>query len=232
MPEPAASSSALYETNFPVRETRCAVGAQRGWRLWIKILFDRSVAAIALLLFAPLLAGLALLVRFTMGEPVLFRQRRPGRFARLFTAYKFSTMTQARDPDGNLLPDADRLTPLGRILRRTSLDELPQLWNVLRGDMSLVGPRPLLPQYLPRYSAHQLRRHNVLPGITGLSQVNGRNNLTWEQRFDLDVWYVDHWSLWLDLRILFLTCFAVLRREGIAQPGQATMAEFMGSEKN
>ncbi|GAB4459012.1 MAG: sugar transferase [Anaerolineae bacterium] len=185
----------------------------------------------ALLLLAPFLAVIALLVRVKLGAPVLFRQQRPGLHGRPFTIYKFRTMTDARDAKGQFLPDADRLTAFGRLLRRTSLDELPELFNVLRGEMSLVGPRPLLMQYLDRYTPEQARRHEVRPGITGWAQVNGRNALTWEEKFALDVWYVDHQSLWLDLKIILLTIWSVLRREGISQQGHATMPEFVGTEQ-
>jgi sugar transferase EpsL len=164
-----------------------------------------------------------------LGSPVLFRQQRPGQHGRPFTIYKFRTMSDVRDGQGNLLPDAGRLTPFGRFLRRTSLDELPELFNVLKGEMSLVGPRPLLTEYLDRYTLEQARRHEVRPGITGWAQVNGRNALTWEQKFALDVWYVDHLSFWLDLKILALTGWKVLRCEGISQTGHATMEEFFGS---
>jgi lipopolysaccharide/colanic/teichoic acid biosynthesis glycosyltransferase len=164
-----------------------------------------------------------------MGPPVFFRQLRPGLHGRPFRVVKFRTMADARDARGGLLPDAARLTAVGRVLRATSLDELPQLWNVLRGELSLVGPRPLLMQYLPRYSPEQARRHDVLPGVTGWAQVHGRNALSWEDKFALDVWYVDHWSPWLDLRILAATLLHVARREGISQPGHATMPEFLGT---
>jgi lipopolysaccharide/colanic/teichoic acid biosynthesis glycosyltransferase len=163
-----------------------------------------------------------------MGNP-MFVQSRVGKHDRIFSFYKFRTMNNDRDAAGKLLPDEERLTALGRFLRATSLDELPQLWNVLKGEMSLVGPRPLLPEYLPRYTAFQRRRHEVKPGITGWVQVNGRNSLTWEQKFDLDVWYVDHRSFWLDLKVLCLTVLQVLRRDGISQAGHATMPEFLGS---
>lgn len=196
-----------------------------------KRILDVVAAMIGLLVLSPVMACIAFAIRVALSEPEIFRQIRIGRGERPFELLKFRTMRTAIDASGRLRPDGERLTALGRFLRRASLDELPQLWNVLRGDMSLVGPRPLLPQYLPRYSAQQRRRHEVRPGITGWSQVNGRNGLTWEQRFDLDVWYVDHWSFWLDIRILVLTVFKVLGRNGIEQPGQATMAEFMGSEK-
>jgi lipopolysaccharide/colanic/teichoic acid biosynthesis glycosyltransferase len=171
------------------------------------------------------------MIRLTMGSPVLFRQVRPGRYCRLFTLFKFRTMRNTTAPEGAPLPDTERLTPLGTFLRRTSLDELPQLWNVLRGDLSLVGPRPLLPEYLDRYTTIQARRHEVRPGITGWAQVNGRNALSWEDKFALDVWYVDNWNLWLDLRILWLTLIKVLRREGIQAADHATMPEFKGSPK-
>jgi lipopolysaccharide/colanic/teichoic acid biosynthesis glycosyltransferase len=160
---------------------------------------------------------------------VLFRQSRPGFREQPFTICKFRTMHDLKDSQGRLLPDGQRLSRLGTFLRRTSLDELPQLWNVLKGDMSLVGPRPLLPEYVARYNTHQRRRHEVKPGITGWAQVNGRNALTWEQKFDLDVWYVDHWSLWLDIKILWLTLLKVWQRDGISQDGHATMPEFMGT---
>ena len=195
----------------------------------IKRAFDLIISLLALVLLSPLLSLIALTVRLTLGSPVLFRQQRPGLRGQPFTIYKFRTMTGTRDADGNLLPDAERLTPLGRFLRSTSLDELPELFNVLKGDMSLVGPRPLLTQYLERYTPEQMRRHEVKPGITGWAQVNGRNALTWEQKFALDLWYVDHWSLWLDFKIILLTIWKILAREGINQPGRATMAEFMGT---
>lgn len=193
-----------------------------------KRLFDLTLSLAALLLLCPVLAALALLVRVQLGAPVLFRQTRPGLRGKLFTLYKFRTMTGARDAQGNLLPDAERLTRFGRFLRSTSLDELPELFNVLKGEMSLVGPRPLLTQYLERYTPEQMRRHAVLPGITGWAQVNGRNALSWEQKFALDVWYVDHQSIRLDLKILLLTVWKIIKREGIHQPGQATMQEFLG----
>ncbi|MFQ5932805.1 MAG: sugar transferase, partial [Nitrospiraceae bacterium] len=170
----------------------------------------------------------ALAVRIALGTPVLFRQRRPGFLARPFTLYKFRTMADEKDAEGNLLPDVLRLTRLGHFLRSFSLDELPELLNVLKGEMSLVGPRPLLMRYLERYSEEQARRHEVLPGITGWTQINGRNANTWEQKFEYDVWYVDHWSLRLDVKILLITVWKVLTREGISQPGQATAEEFMG----
>lgn len=205
---------------------------QRGFARAIKVLGDRLAAALGLLLGAPLLLFLVVLVRVRHGSPVFFRQKRPGLHARIFEVVKLRSMTDARDPAGQLLPDSQRLTRLGRFLRASSLDELPQLWNVLRGDLSLVGPRPLLPQYLERYTPEQARRHDVLPGITGWAQVNGRNALTWEEKFRLDVWYVDNWSLLLDLKILFLTFWKVIRRDGISSRDSATMPEFMGTKKD
>jgi lipopolysaccharide/colanic/teichoic acid biosynthesis glycosyltransferase len=195
-----------------------------------KRLLDLTLASLMLMLLSPVILLVTLLVRLFLGTPILFRQERPGYQGRPFHLYKFRTMTDTRGPNGVLLPDADRLTLLGRILRATSLDELPELFNVLRGEMSLVGPRPLLMEYLPRYSPEQMRRHNVLPGLTGWAQVNGRNALDWPARFQLDVWYVDHWSFWLDIKILFLTLWKVFKREGITQPGQATTEYFMGNE--
>jgi sugar transferase EpsL len=195
----------------------------------VKRLFDILLSAAALLVLSPLLLVLALLVRLRLGSPVLFRQPRPGRGGRIFTLCKFRTMSEARDAGGRLHSDAERLTSLGRALRASSLDELPTLWNVLHGEMSLVGPRPLLIEYLPLYSPEQARRHEVRPGITGWAQVNGRNALSWEKKFELDVWYVDHRSLGLDLRILFLTVAKVFKREGIAAVGSATMPEFTGA---
>lgn len=179
-------------------------------------------------LWLPLLLALAALVRLRLGHPVIFRQSRPGKHGIPFVLLKFRTMTNARNPDGALLPDEQRLTPFGRFLRSSSLDELPELINVLRGEMSLVGPRPLLTRYLERYTPEQARRHEVQPGITGWAQVNGRNAITWEEKFKLDVWYVDHHSLGLDLRILALTLLRVLRRQDISAPGEATMPEFLG----
>jgi sugar transferase EpsL len=198
----------------------------------LKRTLDVIVSAGLLFLLAPLLAGVWLAVRVTLGRPVLFRQVRPGRYGRPFVFYKFRTMRDARHEDGTLLSDAERLTGLGTFLRRTSLDELPQLWNVLRGDMSLVGPRPLLLQYLDRYTPRQARRMEVPPGITGWAQIHGRNAISWEEKFELDVWYVENWSLALDLRILWLTAIRALRREGISAAGHATMPEFMGSARS
>jgi sugar transferase EpsL len=193
---------------------------------YLKRVFDIVVSAVALTVLAPVMGLIALLVWRTMGRPVLFRQARPGLHGKPFVMYKFRTMRDLRDAEGNLLPDEARLTPFGRWLRTTSLDELPELVNVLRGEMSLVGPRPLLMEYLERYTPEQARRHEVKPGITGWAQIHGRNNLSWEERLRLDVWYVDHWSLWLDLKILWRTLWMVLRREGISAQGHATMPRF------
>jgi lipopolysaccharide/colanic/teichoic acid biosynthesis glycosyltransferase len=195
----------------------------------VKRIFDVAASASALIVLGLPLLLIGLVVRMKLGSPVLFRQQRPGLHGRPFTMLKFRTMTDARDAFGNLLPDAERLTLFGRWLRSTSLDELPELINVLRGDMSLVGPRPLLMEYLPLYSAEQARRHEVRPGITGWAQINGRNALRWEEKFALDVWYVDNWSLGLDLRILALTVLRVVRRDGISAQGEATMPKFQGS---
>jgi lipopolysaccharide/colanic/teichoic acid biosynthesis glycosyltransferase len=196
----------------------------------MKRFFDFVAASLALLILALPLLALALLIRRKLGSPVLFRQVRPGLHGKPFTMVKFRTMTDACGPDDALLPDAQRLTPFGLFLRASSLDELPELWNVLKGDMSLVGPRPLLMEYLPLYTREQARRHAVRPGITGWAQVNGRNAISWEDKFALDVWYVDHRSLWLDIKILWLTVKKVLVRDGISAAGEATMPKFMGSE--
>ncbi len=194
----------------------------------VKRLFDLGVTLAWVFVGIPAMALIAIMIGLTMGRPILLRQWRPGLHGKPFTLYKFRTMTDARDAQGNLLPDAERLTPFGRFLRSISLDELPELINVLKGEMSLVGPRPLLMQYLDRYTPEQMRRHEVKPGITGWAQVNGRNAITWERKFALDVWYVDHQSLWLDLKIIILTVLKIIKREGINQPGQATAQEFMG----
>jgi sugar transferase EpsL len=194
-----------------------------------KRLFDLVLVIPGLVLVAPILALVALVMLLRDGRPILFKQARAGLNGKIFHVFKFRTMYEAFDAQGNLLPDDQRITRLGAFLRASSLDELPELINVLRGEMSLVGPRPLMARYLPRYSAEQMRRHNVLPGITGWAQINGRNALTWEERFRLDTWYVDHWSLALDLKILTLTLWKVIKREGISEPGHATMHEFMGS---
>jgi lipopolysaccharide/colanic/teichoic acid biosynthesis glycosyltransferase len=201
---------------------------QTGWRLLVKRGLDCTAAAVGLVVTAPVMAGVAAAIYATMGRPILFRQTRPGMHERPFTLIKFRTMSNATGEAARVSNDGARLTPVGKFLRSTSLDELPQLWNVLRGDMSLVGPRPLLMQYLTRYSREEARRHEVLPGITGWAQINGRNAVTWRQRFALDIDYVDNWSLSLDLRILARTLVNVLRREGISQGEHATMPEYMG----
>jgi lipopolysaccharide/colanic/teichoic acid biosynthesis glycosyltransferase len=203
---------------------------------FIKSVLDKFVAVIALILLFPVILMVAIAIYFNMGSPIIFTQPRPGKDGKIFTLYKFRTMI----PDacesvsdnitftGTHPPDAHRITPLGQFLRKTSLDELPQLWNVLKGDMSFVGPRPLRVSYLPRYSLEQARRHECLPGITGWAQINGRNLTNWDERFKLDVWYVEHWSLWLDLKILLITFFKVLHKEGISNEGLFTMEEFRG----
>ena len=196
-----------------------------------KPLFDRIAASAALIVLSPVLAGLTLVIRSRIGSPVLFRQVRPGKDGVLFEMVKFRTMTEARSAGGALLPDDERMTPLGSFLRSTSLDELPELWNVARGEMSLVGPRPLLPRYLDRYTPEQARRHEVKPGITGWAQVNGRNGLGWEERFVLDVWYVDHVSSSLDARTLWKTITSVVTRDGVSADGHVSMPEFRGLEE-
>jgi len=195
-----------------------------------KRIFDLLVTLLIMLVTLPLLLVLSLLVGIIQGRPIFFRQQRPGYKGRPFTLFKFRTMTNRCGPDGKLLSDAERLTSFGRFLRSTSLDDLPQLANVLRGEMSWVGPRPLLMQYLSRYTPEQMRRHDVLPGITGWAQIHGRNDLDWEEKFRLDLWYVDHRTFWLDVKILFMTVWKVFTREGISQPGQATAGEFMGKK--
>ena len=194
----------------------------------VKRTLDIIASVVGLFFLSPLLTVVALIVRIKLGSPILFKQTRPGFHGEPFTTYKFRTMTDACDEKGNLLPDAKRLTKLGRLLRSTSLDELPELFNVIKGEMSLVGPRPLLMQYLDRYTPEQARRHDVKPGITGWAQINGRNALSWEEKFKLDVWYVDNWSVWLDIKIIFMTLVKVFKREGISANGEATMSEFKG----
>jgi sugar transferase EpsL len=194
----------------------------------MKRLFDTALALFGLLFVMPIVIVLALLILIKIGSPVLFHQIRPGLHGRPFTMFKFRTMTRSKDKSENFLPDEQRLTKFGVFLRRSSMDELPELLNVIKGDMSLVGPRPLLMEYLPRYSEEQARRHEVKPGITGWAQVNGRNAISWEDKFKLDVWYVDNRSFWLDLKILWLTLVKVVKREGINQEGRATMEEFKG----
>jgi sugar transferase EpsL len=195
-----------------------------------KRLFDLGLTIPGLILLSPFIGILSLFIALKMGRPVLFKQARLGYREKPFFVRKFRTMTDERDSLEHLLPDAERLTPLGKVLRSTSIDELPELLNVLKGEMSLVGPRPLFLHYKERYNTEQMRRHHVLPGITGWAQVNGRNALSWSEKFRLDVWYVDHRTFWLDIKILFLTFWKVISREGISQPGHATMEEFMGNE--
>ena len=198
----------------------------------VKIIADRVMAALLLLLFSPILLVVSIVLQIRMGSPIVFTQARPGKNSKIFTVFKFRTMTSDCDAEGNLLSDEARLIPLGQFLRKASLDELPQLWNVLIGDMSFVGPRPLLVRYLERYSPDQARRHDVPPGITGWAQINGRNALTWDEKFKLDLWYVDNWSLWLDLKILLLTVKKVFKQEGISQNANVVaMPEFMGNDK-
>lgn len=201
------------------------------YRTFIKRLLDVVVALIALVILSPLLLALAILVYLKIGAPVLFRQPRPGLQGKPFTLLKFRTMTETRDSNGQLLPDRERLTAIGKALRAASFDELPELYNVLKGEMSLVGPRPLLMKYLDRYTVEQARRHEVKPGITGWAQVNGRNALGWEQKFALDLWYVENQSFRLDLKIMVLTIWKMIKREGISEPGHSTAREFMGSTK-
>jgi sugar transferase EpsL len=195
-----------------------------------KRVVDLVLSLLALVVFSPVLLGIGLLVRLKLGSPVLFRQERPGLNGRLFAIGKFRTMTDEHDAGGHLLPDAQRLTKFGRLLRSTSLDELPELFNVLKGEMSIVGPRPLLMQYIDRYTLQQRRRHEVRPGITGWAQINGRNAITWEQKFELDLWYIDHMSLTLDVKIIALTVWKTLKREDITAQGHETMQEFTGKK--
>lgn len=202
---------------------------RRAW-LFLRRVLDPLVALALILVLAPVLIVLWILVRTRLGAPVLFRQERPGLHGRPFTILKFRTMTDARGPDGTPLPDDERMTPFGRLLRRSSLDELPELFNVLRGEMAFVGPRPLLMEYLPRYTERQRRRHEVPPGVTGWAQVNGRNTLDWATKFELDVWYVDHVSPWLDLKILLMTVGEVIRPRGISHDGHETMPLFEGDD--
>lgn len=205
------------------------MGGLGNWSNTLKRLFDFILAGLGLLLLLIPMALLIMLIKAKLGSPVFFRQERPGLYGQPFEMIKFRTMTDERGPDGSLLPDAKRLTTFGRFLRATSLDELPELWNVLKGDMSLVGPRPLLMDYLPLYSKEQARRHEVRPGVTGWAQINGRNAIAWEDKFRLDVWYVDHHSLWLDIQILCVTLRKVLLRDDISASGEATMSKFTGN---
>lgn len=196
-----------------------------------KRVFDLCLTIPGLVLLSPVLAGVALALLATEGRPVLFRQPRGGLHGKVFYIYKFRTMRETADDQGRPLPDDQRISNLGRFLRATSLDELPELFNILRGEMSLVGPRPLMAVYLERYTPEQMHRHDMLPGLTGWAQINGRNAISWVERFRLDVWYTTHWSFWLDIKILFATLAKVVRREGISEPGQATMTEFLGSRE-
>ena len=198
----------------------------------MKRIFDFTVALIGLLCIWPLLLIVAIFIYIKLGSPVVFTQQRPGLHGKPFCIYKFRTMTDERDVSGKLLPDDVRLTSFGKLLRKLSIDELPQLFNVLKGELSLVGPRPLLMEYLPLYSPQQARRHEVMPGITGWAQVNGRNAISWEDKFELDIWYVDHQSFWLDMKILWMTAMKVMKREGVSQKGHVTMEEFKGSKKS
>jgi len=196
----------------------------------VKRFLDIVLSLALIIVLSPLFLILYIMVKRKLGSPVLFRQERPGLYGKVFKMYKFRSMTDAKDAEGNLLPDSERLTGFGKLLRQTSLDELPELFNILKGDMSFVGPRPLLVRYLDRYTPEQARRHEVKPGLTGWAQVNGRNAISWEDKFKLDVWYVDHWTLWLDLKIFLMTIIKVLKREGISSAGEATMEEFMGTD--
>lgn len=224
----AARRATLAMTHVE-RDPLLSSADRRSGARWLKRAFDGFAATAGLLALGPVIAALSALIAFTLGRPVLFRQLRPGFRGRPFVLYKFRTMSEARDETGQLLSDSERLSGFGRFLRRTSLDELPSLWNVVRGELSLVGPRPLLMEYLERYSREQARRHDVPPGITGWAQVNGRNTLSWNEKLALDVWYVDHWSLGLDFRILARTIRIVFRGEGVSHPNQATMPRFTGS---
>jgi lipopolysaccharide/colanic/teichoic acid biosynthesis glycosyltransferase len=199
-------------------------------QLKLKRAIDFTISGILLIVLSPLLLAVTIIIYLTMGRPAVFRHRRPGLHEKIFTLYKFRTMTDDRDKDGNLLPNEERLTRAGRIIRKLSLDELPQLWNVLKGDMSLVGPRPLLFDYLEHYSPKQRRRHDVIPGISGWAQVNGRNAISWEQKFELDVWYVDNFSIMLDLKIILMTVYKVIKRESISPEDREIMEKFMGSK--
>lgn len=200
------------------------------YRNYIKRIIDLILSFIAIIVLSPVLLIVAILVRTKLGSPVIFKQKRPGMNEKIFTLYKFRTMTDETDEQGNLLPDEVRLTKFGKLLRSTSLDELPELFNILKGDMAIVGPRPLLVRYLPRYNEHQKKRHNVRPGFTGYAQVNGRNSISWEEKFDFDVYYVEHVSFLLDVKIIFKTIKVVFAREGISSDTSATMEEFGGTE--
>jgi len=196
-----------------------------------KLNFDLFFASLSIAILGLPMVILAVIIRIKIGKPIFFKQERPGLYGKIYSVYKFRTMTNNKDKDGNLLPDKDRLTDLGRLLRSTSLDELPEFLNVIKGDMSIVGPRPLLTEYLNRYTPEQARRHELRPGITGWAQVNGRNAISWEEKFNLDVWYVNNLSIWLDIKIIGMTIWKILKREGISQKGHATMEEFKGYQK-
>jgi len=198
-------------------------------KLKIKRLLDISISVVGLIIFIPFILLISVFIKLDSKGPIFFKQKRPGKDAKIFIIFKFRTMKELRDEHGNLIPDENRITKIGKFLRRFSLDEIPELWNVLKGDMSLVGPRPLLVEYLERYSPEQARRHKVKPGITGWAQVNGRNAISWEEKFKYDVWYVDNYSLWLYIKIIFMTFVNVIRGEGVNQPGHATMEEFKGN---
>lgn len=196
---------------------------------FLKRILDIAVAAVSLVVLSPLMIAIGLVVHWRLGSPVIFSQTRVGRDETLFTIYKFRTMRDVKDGHGNLIPPEDRVTRLGRLLRKSSLDEIPELYNILRGDMSLIGPRPLLKEYIPLYSPEQRRRHSVRPGLTGWAQVNGRNRISWQEKFSFDLWYIDHISLWMDCRIVFLTIKKVLAGDDISQKGKATVERFNGS---
>ena len=202
------------------------------YKKYVKRLLDILISGLALILLSPVLLVVAILVRTKLGSPVIFHQERPGKNEKIFTLCKFRTMTEKKDEQGNLLPDSKRLTKFGKFLRATSLDELPELWNILRGDMSVVGPRPLLVKYLPLYNEQQRHRHDVRPGLTGWAQVHGRNLIGWEEKFRLDVWYVEHLSFAVDVKTILLTVRNVLRREGISSESAATMEEFTGTKED
>ena len=219
----------LLENNLNCSINSISYGKYRGF-VYIKRFIDLSLGISLLIIVSPIIMIVAILVRLKLGSQILFKQQRPGLHGKPFYVYKFRTMTDQRDENGRLLPDEVRLTPFGKFLRKFSLDELPQLFNVIKGDLSLVGPRPLLMEYLERYTLEQARRHEVKPGITGWAQVNGRNAISWEEKFTLDVWYVDNRSFWLDLKILWMTFLKVIRTDGTSHAEHATMPEFLGKE--
>lgn len=225
----APHSRVLAEEKYDVNKLNEQELKGMGYRM-LKRTFDILASLCGLIVLSPVLAIVAWQINRKLGSPVLFRQVRPGKDGKPFEMIKFRTMRDARDAEGNPLPDAERMTPFGSFLRSSSLDELPELWNVLKGDMSLVGPRPLLMEYLPSYSAEQFRRHEIRPGVTGWAQVNGRNSISWESKFKLDVWYVDHRSFWLDIKIIYLTLLKVVVRDGINAEGETTMSFFTGTE--